>query len=103
LSTPNHSVEEKFIDNSFCLFVVAKINTPEQMCGIVHQFEILNCFQFHRLAHITEEFPEENEWEKQDFQNDFQNTSDEQIGELNEVHPQFLMDERQTDVSGKST
>ena len=67
----------KFIDKSFCLFVVAKINTSEQMCRIVHQLEILNCFHFHRLAYIAEEMPEKNEWEKQDFQNNLHASSNE--------------------------
>ena len=107
MSTPNHSVEEKFIDNSFCRFIVAKINTSEQMCGIVHQFKILNPFQFHRPKAMTEEFPQKNEWEEDNFQNNVQSIHDEQIGKLDEVHPsltpQFLMDERQNDVSGKNT
>ena len=67
------------------------------MCGIVHQFEILNCFQFYRLAHIAEEFPEKNIGENQNFQNNLNDSSDEQIGKLNEVYPfltpQFFMDE----------
>ena len=107
MSTPNHSVKENFIDNSFCRFVVAKINTSEQMCGIVHQFETLNPFQFHRPNAMPEEFPQKNEWEEDNFQNDFQNTHDEQIGKLNEVHPsltpQLFVQERQDDVSGKNT
>ena len=86
---------------------MAKINASEQMRGIVHQFEILNCFQFHRLAYITEEFPEKNIGENQDFQNNLNDSSDEQVGKLNEVYPsltpQFFMDERQDDVSGKDT
>lgn len=69
------------------------------MCGVVHQFEILNCFQFHRLAHIAEEFPQKNEWEKDDFQNDFYDCHDEQIGKLNDVHegltPEPFVHERQ--------
>ena len=68
------------------------------MCGIVHQFEILNCFQFHRLAHIAEEFPEKNIGKNQNFQNNLNDSPDEQVGKLNEVYslltPQFLMDER---------
>ena len=56
---------------------------------------------------MPEEFPQKNEWEEDNFQNDFQNTHDEQIGKLNEVHPpltpQFFMQERQDDVSGKNT
>ena len=107
MSTPNHLIEEKFIDKSFCRFVVAKINTSEQMCGIVHQFKILNPFQFHRPNAMPEEFPQKNEWEEDNFQNDFQNTHDEQIGKLNEVHPsltpQLFVQERQDDVSGKNT
>lgn len=86
---------------------MAKINTSEQMCGIVHQFEILNCFQFHRLAYITEEFPEKNIGKNQDFQNNLNDSSDEQIGKLDEVNlllaPQFFVDERQDNVSGKDT
>ena len=56
---------------------------------------------------MPEEFPQKNEWEEDNFQNDFQNTHDEQIGKLNEVHPpltpQFFVQERQDDVSGKNT
>ena len=107
MSSLFHSVEEKFIDNSFCRFVVAKINTSEQMCGIVHQFKILNPFQFYRPNAMPKEFPQKNEWEEDNFQNDVQSIHDEQIGKLDEVHPsltpQFLMDERQNDVSGKNT
>ena len=107
LSTPNHTIEEKFIDKSFCLFIVAKVNASEQMCGIIHQLEILNCFHFHRLAYISEEMPEKNEWEEQDFQNNLHASPNKQVGKLDEVHPpltpQFFMDERQNDVSGKDT
>jgi hypothetical protein len=107
LSSLFRSVEEKFIGNSFCRFVVAKINTSEQMCGIVHQFKILNPFQFHRPNAVPEEFPQKNEWEEDNFQNDFQNTHDEQIGKLDEVHPSLpppcFMQERQNDVAGKDT
>ena len=50
---------------------------------------------------MTEEFPQKNEWEEDNFQN----THDEQIGKLNEVHPsltpQFFVQERQDNVSGK--
>ena len=94
MSSLFHSVKENFIDNSFCRFVVAKINTSEQMCGVVHQFEILNSFQFHRPKAMPEEFPQKNEWEEDNFQN----THDEQVGKLDEVHPsltpQLLVQER---------
>ena len=56
---------------------------------------------------MPKEFPQKNEWEEDNFQNDVQSIHDEQIGKLDEVHPsltpQFLMDERQNDVSGKNT
>ena len=87
MSSLFHSVEEKFIDKSFCRFVVAKINTSEQMCGIVHQFKILNSFQFYRPKAMPEEFPYEKEWEKDDEDNDFQKSIKHQIGSLDEVHP----------------
>ena len=87
MSSLFRSVEEKFVDKSFCLFVVAKINTSEQMCGIVHQFKILNPFQFYRPKTMTEEFPHENEWEKDDEDNDFQKGIKYQIGQLDKVHP----------------
>jgi hypothetical protein len=107
LSSLFRSVEEKFIDKSFCLFVVAKINTSEQMCGIVHQFKILNPFQFYRPNAVPEEFPHENEWETGDEDNDFQKGIKQQIGQLNEVHPSLpppcFMQERQNDVAGKDT
>ena len=77
------------------------------MCGIIHQFKILNPFQFYRPNAMPKEFPQKNEWEEDNFQNDVQSIHDEQIGKLDEVHPsltpQFLMDERQNDVSGKNT
>jgi hypothetical protein len=86
---------------------VAKINTSEQMCGIVHQFKILNPFQFHRPNAMPEEFPQKNKWEEDNFQNDFQNTHDEQIGKLDEVHPSLsppcFMQERQDYVSHEET
>ena len=56
---------------------------------------------------MLEELPQKNEWEEDNFQNDIQNTHDEQIGKLNEVHPsltpQLFVQERQNDVSGKNT
>ena len=77
------------------------------MCGVVHQFKILNPFQFHRPKSMLEELPQKKEWEEDNFQNDIQNTHDEQIGKLNEVHPsltpQLFVQERQNDVAGKNT
>jgi hypothetical protein len=107
LSSLFRSVEEKLIDKSFCLFVVAKINTSEQMCGIVHQFKILNPFQFHRPNAVPEEFPHENEWETDDEDDDFQKSTKYQIGQLDEVHPpltpQCFMQEGQDYVSHEET
>ena len=75
------------------------------MCGIVHKFELLNSFHFHRLAYIAKEVPEKNEWEKQNFQNNLHTSPNEQIGELDEVYPplapQFFMKEGQNDVTNQ--
>ena len=55
------------------------------MCGIVHQFKILNSFQFYRPKAMPEEFPQEKEWEKDNVQNCFNDEFKHHHGELNKV------------------